>query len=455
MTITNLSHFASQHPTIEHLTPSSPSFNKVRTIFVSPDVKPSAILRPSDIEDTAAVVSFLTANKIPFTIRVGGHDMHGRSMQNDVVTLDLRRIKQVAIDKKTMTARVGGGILIADLVAALQEEGLITPVGTVAGVGYVGWAMYGGYGPYSSLYGLGVDQIVGAKVIDARGKLIEADKELLKGIRGAGGAFGVIVEVTVRVYKLDQILAGAIMFQSDSLDTVLRQYNEGYRSLALSGSGLPAPLAIMQAVLPLPTPTFAMFFSWASSDFETGKEWLDKISALAPATVNTVQPSTPSAFLAEISGFVAPLTQGRMFSISLKKITDEVAGVIAKYTADIPADPHMLFDAHELRSNSPSTKPNSGSDSVFSAREPHYMIEICTIVEKQENLEKALAWGREFQEALKETDAGNILQASYLSFLPRDEFEHEKIFGENLPFLRGLKGRLDPGNVFQNAISYL
>lgn len=77
--------------------------------------------------------------------------------------------------------------------------------GSVASVGYVGWSTNGGYGPFSSLYGLGVDQIVGAKLVNHQGEVVEASDELLKGIRGAGNIFGVIVELTIKVFPLKEV----------------------------------------------------------------------------------------------------------------------------------------------------------------------------------------------------------------------------------------------------------
>lgn len=144
--------------------------------------------------------------------------MHGRSMKNGAVALDLRRINHVhvQVDKETATARIGGGSLMADVIAELQREGFITPVGTIGQVGYVGWAMYGGYGQYSALFGLGVDQIVGAKVVNATGEIVEADRELLKGIRGAGGAFGVVAELTVSIYKLDKVNSDSMSWREGS-----------------------------------------------------------------------------------------------------------------------------------------------------------------------------------------------------------------------------------------------
>lgn len=241
------------------------------------------------------------------------------------------------------------------------------------------------------------------------------------------------------------------MFKSDDLDTLVPQFNEQYR--ALKAQGLPKPLSLNQAVIPAPTPTFGILFLWASPDIEEGNKWVDKIASLGPVTVNTVEEKTPKSWLDEATKIVATSTQGRLYAVSLREITDEVAKIIAHYTKSTPADPHILLDVHELRRESPSISPAPGS--VFAAREPHFVVQIITIVQDKENLQKTLAWGSKFQRALQETSADNIVSTSYVSFTSPEEMDPSKIYGENLLFLKDLKKKVDPGNVFKAAISYL
>ncbi|KAJ0424376.1 FAD-binding domain-containing protein [Aspergillus carlsbadensis] len=462
-TLTALATLASQTPSIQYIPPSSPDFDQLRTIYAHPEITPLAILRPTTEPALASTISFLARNQIDFTIRAGGHDMHGRSTKTDTVVVDLRLLNTVRVDPSSSTATIAGGALIRDVIATLQSAGYITPIGSIASVGYAGWAMYGGYGAYSSRFGLGVDQIVGARVVTVTGETITADKDLLKAIRGAGGAFGVLAEVTVKVYKLDRILAGIVVFDSGDLPGVIRKFEEGYRTLSSEGQGLPAALGIHQVVLNFPTATFGVLVLWADEDIKAGEAWVDKICALGPVASRTVTGTTPLAWLDEQSKLVAQSTQGRMWTVNLRRITDEVARVIGDFTGNgrFPADPHVLFDIHELRAGSPSVGSETragagaGKDSVFNARDPHFVIEICPTVSYQVKLKGAMTWGREFCDALKATDRGNILDASYVSFLAEDEFDHERVYGEDLGFLRDVKGRLDPGNVFRNAISYL
>lgn len=373
-------------------------------------------------------------------------------MKNQAVALDLRLINHVQIDTASSTAKVGGGAPLGDVDRALQQQGFITPVASISRVAYAGWAMYSGYGPYSSRFGLGVDRIVGAKVINAQGEPVEADADLLKAIRGAEGAFGVIVELTISIYKLDWILSGVLFKSDDDLPTVVRQYNEGYRAL-LSAEGMQAtPLERPPVCSECAHANIWTSLQGASEDLETGNQWVERMSTLGPVVANAVQPRTPLAWLHEQDRLVAKSTQGQTFTISVRAITVEVADVIARYTSSMPADPHITFDMHKLRDCSLSAKANAGS--VFSAREGHFMCEVTAIVDR-DSLEATLAWGREFGEALRKTSAENIVPASYVSCLTRDDFEPDRICGNILQLLKRVKERADPENTFQNAISYL
>jgi FAD/FMN-containing dehydrogenase len=52
---------------------------------------------------------------------------------------------------------------------------------------------------------MGVDQILGAKIVNASGEIQDADEDMLIGIRGGGASLGIIVELTIKVYPLDTV----------------------------------------------------------------------------------------------------------------------------------------------------------------------------------------------------------------------------------------------------------
>lgn len=229
-----------QHPTLPILLPSDPSFAALAACYImvpgevvtTTTTAPTclALARPRSAAEVGAVVAACAARRLPIVVRAGAHDTAGRTRVPGALAIDLREICHVHVDededdgvgggaslgiseheheqqqkKHQRTARVGGGCLIAGVLAELERHGLATPVGTISTVGYVGWAYVGGYGPLSSLFGPGVDQIVGATLVTAAGEVVEADGALLRGVRGAAGALGVVVEVTVKVYPLGRV----------------------------------------------------------------------------------------------------------------------------------------------------------------------------------------------------------------------------------------------------------
>ena len=205
-----LTNFLAQHPHIHNASPSSPDFNSLRSGYVINDTIPAMIVRPRSGDDVADLVSVLKANNIPFSVRVGGHDMFSRFQVEDAITIDLREIAYIHVDRDRQTARIGGGVLITDLLKKLDQQGMVVPHPVISSVGFVGWAIHGGYGLLSAEYGMGADQILQAKLVDANAVVRDADEDMLTAIRGGGGALGVIVELTIKVYPLSQVYWNAL-----------------------------------------------------------------------------------------------------------------------------------------------------------------------------------------------------------------------------------------------------
>lgn len=197
-------------PYVRVATPTSPEYAALRSTFcLSNATVPLAIVSPATISDVSALVSFTTSHQIPITIRCGGYSYFGSEFSSSALAIDIRCLASVRVSSTRNSAIIGGGVLQGDLARELSKEGLMTPVAAVPSMGYAGWAMYGGYGPFSAAYGLGVDQIIGVKVVSFDGQIKDSDVEgedgLLRAIRGGGGVLGVIVELRIKVYKLQKV----------------------------------------------------------------------------------------------------------------------------------------------------------------------------------------------------------------------------------------------------------
>jgi hypothetical protein len=204
--VPSLSGLFIDNPTLQIFTPSMPGFSALRSIYsVNVTSSPLAIVRPKTSVDITTIVKYTVKNKIPISVRVGGHDMFGRSMPHDTLVIDIRNLNHFTLLLDESAALIGGGIIQSELISKLALTGHTTPFASAPSVGYAGWATLGGYGLLSGAFGLGVDQIIGATLINDKGDIVEANSEMLFALRGGGGSIGIIIAMKIRVYKLPTV----------------------------------------------------------------------------------------------------------------------------------------------------------------------------------------------------------------------------------------------------------
>ncbi|GKZ83482.1 hypothetical protein AnigIFM56816_008577 [Aspergillus niger] len=459
--LTALEAFLLSHPSIGYIPPTSaeyvPTANRV--FIAGINARPLAIVQPQSPADVAALVKFAKTHSVPFTVRSGGHNLEARSVVNGALLIDLRALTAVTVAPDRQSATVQGGILQGELANILWEEGLVTPTGSIPSVGYVGWAMYGGYGPFSSHWGLGVDQILGATVVDANGEIVVADESLLRGIRGAGGIFGIIVDVTIKVYSLPKLLAGAIIFDSSDITQTIITFNAAYENL-LDTEGLPPPLTLQQVAFNSPQGrVFAVLFTWSHPDLEEGQRWAERISSLAPLLMSTVAPTTVPDWFTGNGALVPEAVYGSLQTHNVRRINPAVAEVIARNVASMPSDPGTMATIHQLRGQSAGEDADKLEHSVFATREPHYMLEFVGCAIDEQKAAASEEWADKLAEEIAQADEGNVLPTAYVSLMRfaslKPDEAVKKAFGANAEAVRTLKQRFDPENVFALALPAL
>ena len=227
------------------------------------------------------------SSKIQFTVRAGGHDDSGRSCVQDSLVIDVREMDRISLRQDRTSVTVGAGTLSDNLRRFLDSHSLMGTTGVCKTVGVVNWAAGGGYGPFNGVFGLGVDQILSARLVDAKGQIADADAETLWGIRGGGGNFGVIVELTMKVYPAPPILAGMISFPISEARQVLVKYQ------AILDEEYPDAWGGGLAILRVPGlgGLVTFFASWLSVDFKKGEEFLSRIRGLGSVVLDTISRS--------------------------------------------------------------------------------------------------------------------------------------------------------------------
>ncbi|MGH8967848.1 MAG: FAD-binding oxidoreductase, partial [Actinomycetes bacterium] len=188
--------------------------------------RPALVVRPRTSAEVSVAVIAASETGTGVSVRGGGHDWVGRALRDGGLVIDLDGMRDVRIEHDT--ARVGGGSRSADLVAAASGHGLNAATGTSGQVGLAGLTLGGGYGPLLGTAGLATDNLLGAEVVLADGRIVstEDDPELLWALQGGGGNFGVVTGLRVQLHPDRGLVGGMVLFAWAEAATVLQRYAE-------------------------------------------------------------------------------------------------------------------------------------------------------------------------------------------------------------------------------------
>jgi alkyldihydroxyacetonephosphate synthase len=177
------------------------------------DAAPDAVLVPPDADSVRRVLDLCASEGIAVVPFGGGTSVVGgveplRGGHSRLVSLDLAALREVAVDRRSLTARLGAGLRGPEAETALRAEGLVlghypqsfeyATIGGFAATRSAGQAS-SGYGRFDSL-------VSSVRLIAPAGDLrtletshTAAGPALRELVVGSEGALGVIPEVTVRV----------------------------------------------------------------------------------------------------------------------------------------------------------------------------------------------------------------------------------------------------------------
>jgi len=163
-------------------------------------------------------------------VRGGGHNFAGLAVADGALMIDLSAMRDVRVDAGARRATVAGGATWADLDGATQAHGLAVTGGFISHTGVGGLTLGGGFGWLTRKAGTSSDNMVGAKVVTADGRILDvsADKEpdLFWAIRGGGGNFGVVTSFLFRLHEVGTIVGGPTFWPVEQGAEVLRAYRD-------------------------------------------------------------------------------------------------------------------------------------------------------------------------------------------------------------------------------------
>jgi FAD/FMN-containing dehydrogenase len=178
----------------------------------------------------AAALDFAQENDLEIAVRGGGHNPAGHCAVDDGLVIDLSRMRGVEVDPGMRVARSQGGATWSDFDAATQAHGLVTPGGVVGSTGVTGLTLGGGIGHLTAQFALTCDNLIGAELVTPAGEIVYANEEengeLLWGLRGGGGNFGVATSLEFHLHPLERVVGGRFDYEGDGVRDALRAFRD-------------------------------------------------------------------------------------------------------------------------------------------------------------------------------------------------------------------------------------
>ena len=213
--------------------PSSPDYNAARQES-NPAFQayPEIIVYCACEHDVVECLAVARAFNVWVAVRCGGHSTAGYSVNSGMV-VDLSDMKGVVLDPARERVHVLPGTDFDHFNGAMNHTGWHVPTGACGSVCVGGFVQGGGYGYTSRAFGIQSDLVESFRVALASGTIVTASAQENAGLYwamrgGTGGNFGVLLQVTYRMVRLDQVWAWAISWDAahaaEVLTTMQAQY---------------------------------------------------------------------------------------------------------------------------------------------------------------------------------------------------------------------------------------
>jgi FAD/FMN-containing dehydrogenase len=430
--------------------PESPDYDDVRAVWNGWfDRRPAVIARCRTVDDVIAVVGFARESGLPLAVRAGGHSLAGLSSCDDGIMLDLSLMREVVVDPDARTARVQPGATWADFDAATQAHGLASTGGLISHTGVAGLTLGGGIGWLMRKHGLACDNLISAELVTASGDVVRAsaseEPELLWGLRGGGGNFGVVTSFEFRLHAVGPVVGGIALFPIDRGGEVLRTYREW-------AAGLPEEFTTIAAVLTAPPAPFvptelvgrkgvALVGCWCGEP-EAGQAALGPMRALQPA-VDVFGPMPYPAVQGMLDEGAPPGIRSYTRSGYAADLSDGMIDAALEHGAAMPS-PFSQVHIHHMGG---AVARVGEDDTAFGHRRATYVYNLNAMWMDPSEDEVHESLNRQAAEAIAPFSNGGV----YVNFLGNEgDARIRAAYGEaKYDRLARLKASFDPQNLFR------
>jgi FAD/FMN-containing dehydrogenase len=434
----------------EVVTPGDPGYAAASRIWNgSHDRHPALVVRCTGAADVIAAVGFARSNDLPIAVRGGGHSIAGFSTIDDGIVIDLSQMNEVRVDPIARSATVGGGAVWADVDHETQAYGLATTGGLVSSTGVAGFTLGGGIGWTMRKFGLACDNLVAADVVTADGRLVRANEtahqDLLWGLRGGGGNFGIVTQFEFELHPLGpMVYAGPIFYPGAAAGDLLRAFRDWAGDAADEITGL----VNLTAAPPLPVipaewhgKKVAAFLAVSTGPVEEGEGLVSRMREVAEPIADLLGPMPYTMMQTLIDPLWERGVHAYFKATNLARLDDELIDSLCELHLDTPG-PQCEIHVHQMGG---AVGRVADGATAFAERSMPFVLNAVTASREPSADSAHTEWARAVVASASSASTGR----AYVNFLGDPDAAQSAYGEETYARLVELKNEYDPTNVFR------
>jgi FAD/FMN-containing dehydrogenase len=445
-----------EHIQGEVIRPGDAAYHAARKVWNGMiDRYPALIVRCAAVSDVVAAVNVAREHSLPLAVRGGGHNVAGHGTCNEGLVIDMAPLNSVEVDPINRVAHVGGGATWGIVDAATQKYGLATPGGVFADTGVAGLTLGGGYGWLRNSFGLSCDNLIGAEVVLASGEVIQVSAnehpELLWGLRGGGGNFGVVTRFSFQLHPVGPEVMFVFVFHDASgehMEDAIRFYRdftatapEAVNTLMACGVIPPDPHVFPEAIHGRPMAVFGALYV---GDPAEGERILQPLRDFGTPLMDA---SGIMPYVEAQKMFDHDYPNGRRYywkSLNLSRLDDEVIAKIAHH-AGKQQSPFSTIDIWHIGG---AVRRYGAEHAAYNGRDVAFLLSPEANWDDPADDEANIGWLRTFlADMAPYSDGGRYL--NFAGFGEEGAAGVKQAFGPQYARLAALKAQYDSTNLFR------
>ena len=365
--------------------------------------------------------------------------------------IDLSPMKGIRIDVEAQTVRAEPGLTWGELNHELQPFGLATTAGFISTTGVSGLTLGGGLGWLVRKHGLALDNLLSVDIVTADGRFLTASEtqnsDLVWGLRGGGGNFGIATSFEFNAHPAGTVLAGLVLHSGAKMKEALRFWRE-FEATApeelTSGAMLihapPAPF-VPEEAHGAPAVGLGGVYTGA---LEKGEEALKPLREYGPPAADIFQPM-PFTAAASMADFLFPTGFRNYWKSSfLTELSDGAIDTVVEFYERVPSPMTVIVLEH----NGDGAMSRVAEDeTAFGYRNWPYNFLVTSIWSDPADTEANMQWTRELWDAMQPY----LADAVYVNYLGDEGEDRVRKAYPPAKYERlvALKTKYDPTNLFR------